>query len=101
MTPSEASAVPYMQLIRAPNPGPMTLEGTNTWVIADQRDGALVVDPGPAIEAHIEAILAACTLSSPRLCSHTGILIIPKPQRCSPSGPDAAYGLRPAVPHWP
>ena len=66
MTPSEASAVPYVQLIRAPNPGPTTLDGTNTWVIADQRDGALVVDPGPAIEAHIEAILAACT---PRLAT--------------------------------
>lgn len=66
MTPSEPSAVPYIQLIRAPNPGPMTLEGTNTWVIADQRDGALVVDPGPAIEAHIEAILAAC---APRLAT--------------------------------
>jgi glyoxylase-like metal-dependent hydrolase (beta-lactamase superfamily II) len=60
----EPSAVPYVQLIRAPNPGPMTLDGTNTWVIADREDGALVVDPGPAIEAHIEAILAACT---PRL----------------------------------
>jgi glyoxylase-like metal-dependent hydrolase (beta-lactamase superfamily II) len=38
----------------------MTLDGTNTWVIVDQDDGALVVDPGPAIEAHLEAVLAAC-----------------------------------------
>jgi glyoxylase-like metal-dependent hydrolase (beta-lactamase superfamily II) len=64
MTPSEASTVPHVQLIRAPNPGPMTLDGTNTWVIVDQHDGALVVDPGPAIEAHLQAVLAACT---PRL----------------------------------
>jgi glyoxylase-like metal-dependent hydrolase (beta-lactamase superfamily II) len=42
----------------------MTLDGTNTWVITDQQDDALVVDPGPAIEAHLEAVLAAC---SPRL----------------------------------
>ena len=48
----------YVQLIRAPNPGPMTLDGTNTWVIIDQDEGALVVDPGPAIVDHIEAILA-------------------------------------------
>ena len=61
MTISETSGVPYAQLIRAPNPGPMTLDGTNTWVIIDERDGAVVVDPGPAIQTHIEAILAACT----------------------------------------
>jgi glyoxylase-like metal-dependent hydrolase (beta-lactamase superfamily II) len=64
MTPSNASRVRYVRLIRAPNPGPMTLDGTNTWVIADQDEGALVVDPGPAITGHIEAILAA---SAPRL----------------------------------
>ena len=56
--------VPYVQLIRAPNPGPMTLDGTNTWVIADPEEGALVIDPGPSIEGHLAAIVAACT---PRL----------------------------------
>jgi glyoxylase-like metal-dependent hydrolase (beta-lactamase superfamily II) len=55
---------PYIQLIRAPNPGPMTLDGTNTWVITDPEAGALVVDPGPAIEGHMAAIVAAC---APRL----------------------------------
>jgi glyoxylase-like metal-dependent hydrolase (beta-lactamase superfamily II) len=64
MTLPDDSGVPYVRLIRAPNPGPMTLDGTNTWVIADQGAGALVVDPGPAIVDHIEAILAAC---EPRL----------------------------------
>ena len=64
MTPSEASGVRYVRMIRAPNPGPMTLDGTNTWVIADQGEGALVIDPGPAIVDHIEAILA---VSVPRL----------------------------------
>jgi glyoxylase-like metal-dependent hydrolase (beta-lactamase superfamily II) len=55
---------PYIQLIRAPNPGPMTLDGTNTWVITDAGAGALVVDPGPAIDAHLDAVLPAC---QPRL----------------------------------
>jgi glyoxylase-like metal-dependent hydrolase (beta-lactamase superfamily II) len=64
MTLSEESGRPYVRLIQAPNPGPMTLDGTNTWVIADQGEGALVVDPGPAIVDHIEAIMAA---SGPRL----------------------------------
>jgi glyoxylase-like metal-dependent hydrolase (beta-lactamase superfamily II) len=41
-------------LVRAPNPGPLTLTGTNTWVI-----GGWVVDPGPAIESHLDAV-AAC-----------------------------------------
>lgn len=42
--------------IRADNPGPFTLTGTNTWVIG--RGGAWVVDPGPALLAHVEAVAA-------------------------------------------
>jgi glyoxylase-like metal-dependent hydrolase (beta-lactamase superfamily II) len=41
----------------APNPSPLTLSGTNTWVVG--RDPAWVVDPGPAIESHLEAVAAA------------------------------------------
>ncbi len=47
--------------MRAENPGPLTLSGTNTWIVG--RDPAYVVDPGPALEAHIErlvAVLGAC-----------------------------------------
>lgn len=40
--------------IVAPNPGPMTLEGTNTYVVG--RDPAFVVDPGPDDAGHLEAI---------------------------------------------
>jgi glyoxylase-like metal-dependent hydrolase (beta-lactamase superfamily II) len=40
--------------IRAPNPGPYTLGGTNTWVIG--REPAWVVDPGPALEPHLAAV---------------------------------------------
>jgi glyoxylase-like metal-dependent hydrolase (beta-lactamase superfamily II) len=59
-----ASKVPYIQLIRAPNPGPMTLDGTNTWVITDPEQGALVIDAGPVMDAHLEKVFAAC---QPRL----------------------------------
>jgi glyoxylase-like metal-dependent hydrolase (beta-lactamase superfamily II) len=45
------------ELILAPNPGPMTLEGTNTYVVG--RDPAYVIDPGPADEGHIEAVRTA------------------------------------------
>ncbi len=42
--------------LRADNPGPLTLSGTNTWVMG--RDPAYVVDPGPLIDSHIERLLA-------------------------------------------
>lgn len=45
----------WVGLFRAPNPGPMTLEGTNTWVIHG-GDGVIVVDPGPAISSHLARV---------------------------------------------
>lgn len=42
--------------LRAGNPGPYTLSGTNTWVIG--REPAWVVDPGPALPEHIEEVAA-------------------------------------------
>ena len=44
--------------ITAPNPGVMTGPGTNTYLLGAGADIA-VIDPGPAIDAHIEAVLAA------------------------------------------
>ena len=52
--------LPGVRLVRAGNPGPMTLEGTNTWLV-DGPDGVLVVDPGPALADHRAAVLAALT----------------------------------------
>ncbi len=46
-----------LERIVAPNPGPMTLEGTNTYVVG--RDPAYVIDPGPADAGHVEAVRAA------------------------------------------
>ncbi len=42
----------------APNPGPMTGPGTNTYLIVSGRD-CVVVDPGPPEESHRRAILDA------------------------------------------
>jgi glyoxylase-like metal-dependent hydrolase (beta-lactamase superfamily II) len=43
----------------APNPGPMTLDGTNTWILREPDDGGcVVVDPGPLHEEHLAGIAA-------------------------------------------
>jgi glyoxylase-like metal-dependent hydrolase (beta-lactamase superfamily II) len=44
-------------LVRAPNPGPLTLSGTNSWVVG--HEPAWVVDPGPAIDEHLAALYEA------------------------------------------
>jgi glyoxylase-like metal-dependent hydrolase (beta-lactamase superfamily II) len=43
--------------VRASNPGPMTLSGTNTWVVG--RDPAWVIDPGPLLDEHLGRLLDA------------------------------------------
>lgn len=40
--------------IRADNPGPLTLSGTNSWVVG--RDPAWLVDPGPSLPSHLDAL---------------------------------------------
>ncbi|MGH8879314.1 MAG: MBL fold metallo-hydrolase, partial [Stackebrandtia sp.] len=60
-----------MSLFRAPNPGPMTLDGTNTWLIgAAGTDAALVVDPGPLIEEHLAAVAASGPIRGVLLTHH-------------------------------
>lgn len=50
---------PSAAVILAPNPGPMTLDGTNTWILrAPGEDRSLVVDPGPLHQAHLDAVAA-------------------------------------------
>lgn len=42
--------------VRAGNPGPFTLTGTNSWIVG--RDPAWVIDPGPALASHLDALAA-------------------------------------------
>ncbi|KAA9395428.1 MBL fold metallo-hydrolase [Kocuria coralli] len=55
-----------VSVIRADNPGAMTLDGTNTWILQAPRHGAsgggggaVVVDPGPDLEEHLDELVAA------------------------------------------
>lgn len=47
---------PLIRRIVAPNAGPMTFKGTNTYVVG--HGDVAVIDPGPALPDHVEAILA-------------------------------------------
>jgi glyoxylase-like metal-dependent hydrolase (beta-lactamase superfamily II) len=47
----------WVTLLRAPNPGPMTLDGTNSWVLrAPGAEPAVVIDPGPMDKGHLARI---------------------------------------------
>lgn len=41
--------------LRAANPGPLTLTGTNSWVLG--RDPCWVIDPGPELDEHLDALV--------------------------------------------
>ncbi|TWD48210.1 glyoxylase-like metal-dependent hydrolase (beta-lactamase superfamily II) [Agrobacterium vitis] len=51
------SLAPLVQRVTANNPGMMTFEGTNSYIIGDQY--VCIIDPGPADEAHFAALLRA------------------------------------------
>ncbi len=54
-------------LVRAPNPSPMTLSGTNSYVIDCGKGEAICIDPGPVIETHVDALVAQCVRINSRL----------------------------------
>jgi glyoxylase-like metal-dependent hydrolase (beta-lactamase superfamily II) len=71
---SGGTALPgWAALVRAANPSPMTLEGTNTYVLraatVGGHPGAVVVDPGPLDELHLAAVVAAAD-------GHVGLLLL-------------------------
>lgn len=74
-----------VRCVLAPNAGPMTLDGTNTWVLA--RPGAslaVVVDPGPDDEGHLVAVRDAVAAGE----ASVGLVLL------THSHPDHAEGAR-------
>ncbi|MGB5354869.1 MAG: MBL fold metallo-hydrolase [Woeseia sp.] len=61
---------PQVCRLLAPNPSMMTGPGTNTYLLGAQRN--VVIDPGPPIAAHVDAILELCDSAvSAILVTHT------------------------------
>ncbi|MFI5372568.1 MAG: MBL fold metallo-hydrolase [Candidatus Eisenbacteria bacterium] len=72
LTPGIASALsPLVRRIVAPNPGPFTGPGTNTYLVG--IDEVAVIDPGPDDKRHIDAIVGASMRERVRwvLLTHT------------------------------
>ncbi|HEY7122607.1 MAG TPA: MBL fold metallo-hydrolase [Ktedonobacterales bacterium] len=46
----------YVKLVLAPNPSMMTGPGTNSFVIGAAPTGAVILDPGPADQQHLERL---------------------------------------------
>jgi glyoxylase-like metal-dependent hydrolase (beta-lactamase superfamily II) len=58
--PRTAELEPLVTRVLAPNPSPMTLDGTNSYVVGEPGSGqAFLVDPGPDDAAHLSAVEAA------------------------------------------
>jgi glyoxylase-like metal-dependent hydrolase (beta-lactamase superfamily II) len=60
--PRTAELEPLVTRVLAPNPSPMTLDGTNTYIVGAPGAGqAVLVDPGPDDDAHLAAVEAVLT----------------------------------------
>ena len=61
---------PLVVKFTAPNPGPKTLDGTNTYIVG--RDQAYVIDPGPALPSYQQFLAGWLTKNG---CAPKGILL--------------------------
>lgn len=68
---STGDVTPHATCVLAPNPGPMTLDGTNTWIVHEGAK-AVVIDPGPHDEDHVERVAEHCERLGTRV---TGVLL--------------------------
>lgn len=50
------TVLPTVECVLAPNASPMTLDGTNTWILGSPGSPAVLVDPGPSDHAHLTRV---------------------------------------------
>lgn len=83
--------------VTAPNPGAMTGPGTNTYLIGD--DDLAIVDPGPDLDVHLDAILAAVGKARVKwvFCTHTHLDHSPLAARIGAMTGATLAGLPPPV----
>ncbi len=82
--------------VLAPNPGPMTLDGTNTWVLAEPgARRAVVVDPGPLLVEHL-ARVASVVADGDR---EVGLILLTHGHSDHAAGA-AAFAARVRAPVW-
>jgi glyoxylase-like metal-dependent hydrolase (beta-lactamase superfamily II) len=64
----DGSGTARARCMLAPNPSLMTLDGTNTWLVAEPGSAtAVVVDPGPDDEGHLQRVCAAAAQAGQRI----------------------------------
>lgn len=85
---------PLVRRVMAPNPSAFTFLGTNTYIVGHGR--VAVIDPGPAIEAHKDALVAALAGETVThiLVTHTHLDHSPlaMPLKAATGGIIAGYG---------
>ncbi|MGH2683710.1 MAG: MBL fold metallo-hydrolase [Actinomycetota bacterium] len=81
--------------VLAPNPGPFTLEGTNTWIVG--REPSVVIDPGPDDSRHIDAVLTDASPIGAILLTHHHPDHAPGASRLLTGSGAPVYAYRPSA----
>jgi len=69
-SPIDGSGTSRARCVLAPNPGMMTLDGTNTWLVAEPgADAVVILDPGPDDEPHLQRICRVAAERGQRVVS--------------------------------
>ncbi len=90
-----ARVSPLVRRVVARNPSPFTFHGTGTYIVG--RGAVAVIDPGPAIAAHVDALIAALDGESVShiVVTHTHIDHSPASARLKALTAAATFGYGP------
>ena len=95
---------PRVARLTAPNPGPMTGPGTNSYLVGSGHRW-VVIDPGPALEPHVQALVAALPAAAEGrpvaiLATHTHRDHSPAAAPLAAATGAPVWGRRPRHPMW-